>query len=236
MILAAGRGTRLASLGLDVPKPLVDVGGKPLLARQLAFLERQGVTRVVINAHHRAEAIASFARGYRGALEVVVVIENELLGTAGGVRNALDHLHETPFIVLYGDVLVSHKLTGMTKLHSAVQADATLAVYEADEVEGKGTVTVDERGLVTGFVEKGQARRVTPALINAGIYVLDRAFAAAIPSGVASDFGHDVFPAALERGASIAAYRLPGDVIDVGTPMGLELARAEAARSSWENA
>src|SRR3954454_22943445 len=92
MVLAAGRGTRLGSLGLTVPKVLVDVGGRPLLERQLDYLAREGIERVVVNAHHLAEAVDSFAREYTGALELSVVTEVQLLGTAGGVRNALDVL------------------------------------------------------------------------------------------------------------------------------------------------
>ena len=72
MILAAGRGTRLGSLGLSVPKVLVDIGGQPLLARNLDFLARQGVQRVVINVHHLAELVDAFVERYTGPLEIVV--------------------------------------------------------------------------------------------------------------------------------------------------------------------
>jgi NDP-sugar pyrophosphorylase family protein len=227
MLLAAGRGTRLRSVEPDVAKALVNIAGEPLLARQLEYLEGQGVSRVVVNAHHLADSILAFAREHRGSVELVVIVERELLGTAGGVRNALPRLGDDPFIVLYGDVLTNEPLGPIVELHSKRAAAATLAVYESKDVEGKGAIAVDGSDLVTGFTEKGTTRPGSPALINAGIYVLEPSFARRIPAGVASDFGHDVFPAAVARGEQLAIYRLSAPVLDVGTPSALELARRE---------
>ena len=229
MILGAGRGTRLASIGMSVPKVLVEIAGRPLLERQIDYLGRQGVERVVINAHHLADAIESFARKHTGPVELTVVTEPKLLGTAGGVRNALHVLGEEPFFVLYGDVVMDEPLGPVAAAHGQRAASATVTVYESDDVEGKGTVLVDADGWVTAFAEK-QARPPRPALINAGLYVLEPGFVAGLPPGEESDFGLDVFPAALAGGARILAHRLERPVIDVGTPDGLDLARERAAR------
>ncbi len=226
MILAAGRGTRLAALGLNVPKPLVEIGGQPLLSRQLRYLAEQGVQRVVVNAHHLASAIESFAGEYKSPPEVRVVVEPELLGTAGGVRNALPELADAPIIVLYGDVLMDAPLAPMLALHRRLGAEATLAVYRSTEVLGKGTVAVDGRGYVTGFQEKAAPAAEESALINAGLYALEPALVAALPPATQLDFGHDVFPDALASGARLAAHVLAEPVIDVGTPEGLAQARA----------
>jgi NDP-sugar pyrophosphorylase family protein len=228
MILAAGRGTRLRSLGLDIPKVLVEVGGEPLLTRQLRYLEREGVQRVVINAHHLSDAIEEFAQAYQGPLELTVVVEPELLGTAGGVRNALDHLGDGPFLVLYGDVLIDARLGPLVRRHRERGAAATLAVYESFDVEGKGTVTAGEDGRVIGFVEKAaEAGSSEAALVNAGLYVLEPGVVAAIPTGVECDFGTDLFPSVLAQGAHLQIFRLPAPVIDIGTPEGLDRARAQ---------
>jgi len=221
MVLGAGRGTRLARLGLGVPKILVDVGGEPLLARQLRYLAGLGVTRVVVNAHHLAEQVEDFAREHIGVPELVVVREPELLGTAGGVRNALDHLGEDPFLVVYGDVLLDFPL------ELPRRARATITVYESMRVEGKGTVEVDGDDMVVRFREKEDV--APPALINAGIYLLDPSFVRDHAPAGASDFGHDVFPAALARGEPVGVVRLPQPVLDVGTPE--DLARAQMTSS-----
>lgn len=228
MVLGAGRGTRLGALGLTVPKVLVEVAGKPLLERQVEYLASYGVHRVVVNAHHLGEAIEAWARAYNGDAEVVVVLEPELLGTAGGVRNALDHLGDEAFYVLYGDVVVDHPLAELAAEHREGGAVATVTVYETDDVEGKGTVETDAEGWVEAFREK-EPGIPTPALVNAGLYLVEPDLLAGLPLGVERDFGHDVFPEALGRGVRIRAHRLAEPVIDMGTPEGLARARDRAA-------
>jgi len=228
MVLAAGRGTRLEALGLGVPKPLVEIGGEPLLARQLRYLGRNGVELVVVNAHHLSGAIEEFAREYRSAAEgpeIVVLVEPELLGTAGGVRNALEALGPDAFLVLYGDVIFEEPIEPLAATHRERGAVATLSVYESDRLEGKGVVSVDSEGLVTGFIERGEHAPGETGLVNAGLYVIEPRLVATLAPGVAADFGHDVFPAALARGERLATHSLGAPAIDVGTPDDLERAR-----------
>jgi NDP-sugar pyrophosphorylase family protein len=227
MVLAAGRGTRLEALGLGVPKALVEIGGEPLLARQLRYLHGGGVQRVVVNAHHLGEAIEDFAAEYRSGAggELVVALEPDLLGTAGGVRNALAQLGEDAFLVLYGDVLFDEPLDALMATHRARGAAATLTVYESDRLEGKGVVEIDDDGLITHFVEKGERDPGARGLVNAGLYVVEPRLLAGLDPGEVADFGHDVFPEALERGERLAVHLLPAPVLDVGTPADLERAR-----------
>jgi NDP-sugar pyrophosphorylase family protein len=229
MVLAAGRGTRLAELDLGVPKALVEIGGEPLLARQLRYLQANGVERVVVNAHHLSEAIESFAAEYRsaGGPELIVLVEPALLGTAGGVRNALAQLGPHAFVVLYGDVLFEEPLEPLVRAHRERGALATLAVYESDSIAGKGVISVDRSGRITGFVERGDFPPGARGLVNAGLYVIEPALVAALAPGLAADFGHDVFPAALARGEHLAVHLLAAPVLDVGTPA--DLARARVA-------
>ena len=227
MLLAAGRGTRLQQLGLRVPKILVEIGGEPLLAHQLRYLERQGATRVVINAHHLAEQVVDFASSYEGPLELLTVVEPRLLGTAGAVRNALHLFEERAFAVLYGDVLIDAPIQDVVATHRAQSGVATLTAYDSDQVEGKGLIEVDQSGRVTGFVEKG--RTSGRGLVNAGLYVVEHDLIAALPPGTELDFGHDVLPDALARGAEVFVYALASPVIDVGTPEALALAQRRTA-------
>ena len=229
MVLAAGRGTRLAALGLGVPKPLIEIGGETLLARQLRYLHDGGIQRVVVNAHHLSEAIEEFAAEYRsgGGGELIVAVEPELLGTAGGVRNALPQLGEEAFLVLYSDVLFEEPLERLLATHRERGAAATLTVYESAQLDGKGVVEIAEDGLITHFVEKGEHEPGARGLVNAGLYVIEPALLAGLRRGVAADFGHDVFPAALARGERLAVHLLPAPVLDVGTPADLERARLQ---------
>jgi mannose-1-phosphate guanylyltransferase len=231
MILAAGRGTRLGPLGRQVPKVLLEIGGEPLLLRHLRYLEREGVERVVVNAYHLAEQVRSFVDGYRGALEVVLVVEPDLRGTAGSVRSALPHLGRDPFVVLYGDVLIDEPLGPILAAHRKNGAVATLTVYPASSTVGKGVVEIGDDGRVCGFREKQQERA---GLVNAGLYVLEPGFVAGLSERIPLDFGDEVLPAAVASGEPVFAHRLAAAVIDVGTPEALSVARqAVVERSSW---
>lgn len=226
MILAAGRGTRLGELGQRAPKILVEVGGEPLLARQLRYLRGGGVEHVVVNVHHLAGQVERYLENHPAAEHVEVVFEPELLGTAGGVRNALARLGAEPFVVLYGDVIVNESIAAVCATHERMEAAATLTVYSTDQLEGKGTVELSKEGLVGAFREKAAGQPAGNAYVNAGLYVVDPDLLRELPMGAFYDFGHDIFPAALARGERLAAHVLGEPVIDVGTPKMLERARA----------
>jgi mannose-1-phosphate guanylyltransferase len=228
MILAAGRGTRLGQLGQTIPKALVMVGGEPLLARQIRYLTDGGVERIVINAHHLSGQIEDFVNAHPRADDIEVVVEPQLLGTAGGVRGALPHLGEEPFVVLYGDVIVDEPIEAVRKTHGRIRGMATITLYQTDEIEGKGTVEVAPDGSVTQFREKATANPAGgDAYVNAGLYIIDPDLLRPLPADVPLDFGHDVFPDALAQGKTIHAHFLPRPVIDIGTPSALQFARRE---------
>ena len=234
MILAAGKGTRLGDLGRARAKVLIDVGGQSLLDRHLSFLESVGVRRAVVNVSHLAEQVQDAVRLYGGPVEVICVEETDLLGTAGGVRNALDQLVPGPFMVVYGDVLVQGDLAPMIQAHTEHGGLATLAVHRSDSALGKGTVKSDASGRITGFLEKDPtaSTETGSVLINSGVYILDEGLLSELEPGVFSDFGHDVFPQALAGGADMFVYELPRPVIDIGTPEGLVAARETAGEDN----
>ena len=105
MILAAGRGTRLKPLSDHRPKPLMEVGGKPLIAHQLRWLAEAGVSEVIINLHHLGEQIEAYVGdGRQHGLSVAYSREPALLETGGGVVKALPWLGDQPFWLLNGDI------------------------------------------------------------------------------------------------------------------------------------
>jgi NDP-sugar pyrophosphorylase family protein len=225
MVLAAGRGTRLGELGQAIPKVLVEVGDEPLLARQIRYLKDGGIKRIVINAHHLADQIESFVAAHPQSSDIEVIFEAQLLGTAGGVRNALHLLGEEAFVVLYGDVIVDEPLASVSETHRHAEATATLTLYRTKDVEGKGTVQIAPDGTVSAFREKATSSVEENAYVNAGLYIVDPRIVEDLPAAVPMDFGHDVFPAALAKGQTLAGHILAAPVIDMGTPAMLELAR-----------
>lgn len=231
LILAAGKGTRLGELGRRTVKALLPVSGRPLLDWHLDHLARQGVTRAVVNAHHNAEQLVEHVRRYPGPVEVAVLVEPRLLGTAGAAVNALDALQSSTFFVVYGDVLLFESLPSLLATHRRAGAVATLSVYRHGDTGQKGVVEVDDEDRITGFFEKDPAR-VGPGLVNAGLYAVEATLLAGHAAGTFLDFGHDVFPAAMRAGDHLQAHRLPQPVLDIGTPEALARA-GQLSPAGW---
>jgi NDP-sugar pyrophosphorylase family protein len=226
VLLAAGHGRRLLPLTRTVPKILVDIAGRTLLDRQLEYLARNGVTRVIVTTHHLGESVASALRTGRLPVEARVSHEPSLSGTAGALRALAPELTST-FVVLYGDVLTTADLGAMARLHHRRRGAATIACYRERATADKGILRLGDRGRVTSFVEKGRTPG-EPAWINAGLYILEPDVLRFI-MGPSPDFGHDVFPLMLREGCALWGHPVEGHVIDVGTPERLAYARRVAS-------
>lgn len=230
-ILAAGLGTRLQSLGLDVPKVMVPIGGKPLLEHHLELFRAQGVTEFIINLHYRPEKITGyFGDGSRWGVRIVYSHEPELLGTAGGVKKMEAHLRDGTFVVLYGDNLVRFAVSPLLEFHRQRGAEATVTLMRSSEPWTGGVVETGTDGRVRRFVEKPPREAVTSDWINAGVLVLEPSVLDAIPAGQFSDFGKNILPALVAAGRPVYATALRGYVQDVGTPERLAKARADFER------
>ena len=120
MILAAGRGERLRPLTERVPKPLLRLGGEPLIVHQLRWLHRAGIRDVVINLHHLGEAIEqALGTGTDLGVRIRYSRESELLDTGGGIKRALPDLGPGPFVVLNGDIWTNYAFRDLTAVRPA---------------------------------------------------------------------------------------------------------------------
>ncbi len=218
MILAAGEGTRLRPLTLTVPKPMVPVVGRPLLAWTLAWLAEQGIDEVVINLYHRPQVIPDFFGEAHGGLRLHYFCENELQGTSGGVRAAAELLDEAPFFVIYGDNLLRADLSRLINFHEKHGGEATLALFHHPNPAAAGVVGVDSTGRITRFVEKPAPDQIFADTANAGVYLLNPSVLEMIPTGRPSDFGRDIFPTMLGQGRALYGIPLDGYLQDTGTP------------------
>src|ERR1044071_7281375 len=211
MLLAAGRGTRLRPLTETVAKCMVEISGKPVLEHNVERLREFGVTDILINLHYLPKAVSNhFGDGSRFGVRIRYAYEPELLGTAGAVRNVATFF-DAPFYVWYGDNLSTCRLDRLRAFHEAKGGVATIALYHRDDPTQSGIVGLDEDDRITRFLEKPRPDQVFSHWVSAGILALDPRALAAIARTGARDFGRDVFPALLERGAPVYGYRMADD-------------------------
>lgn len=237
MILAAGKSTRLGQLGLHTPKPMLPLGGRPVLEWTLERLRAGGITEVVINLHHAAEVIPNyFGDGSGRGLKITYLREEEILGTAGGVKNAQALLQAEPFIVVYGDNVLNWDPMPMLERHNLRRPIATVAVAEVPDPSRSGVVRFDADGMIAGFIEKPGVRPDLGRWVSAAVYVLEPAIFDHIVAGQASDFGYDVFPALLARGLPLQAFALPEPPLAIDTPEQYAAARSAFARAQRSDA
>lgn len=231
MVLAAGRGTRLAPISGELPKPLVPVGGRPVLAWTLEWLASAGVSEVWLNLHHRGDVIRAAIGGGTGfGLTVRYSPEPTLLGTAGGWRRVARLAERPRWLVVYGDNVMRFDLGALVRAHAVAGPEtvATVALFDparhANTGMAGGRAQLGADGRVLGFVEGAPAEAGGP--VNAGAYVLEASVVEEVPPDPA-DFGRDVLP------RLAAAGRLRGHMLEAGAfCLGLDtpaaLARATA--------
>ena len=226
LVLAAGMGSRIAGVADGVPKPLIQVGGMPVIVRNLLWLRANGIEDIWVNLHHRPDEIrAVVGDGQQFGVQVRYSYESALLGTAGAAKK-LEEQWDDAFVVVYGDNIVGFDLRAMCSRHRRCGADATIAVFDPAKdmhsgIAG-GRVCMGEGDRVEGFSEGNAAlRQPDVQWVNAGVYVLSHAVCGSIPEGKASDFGKDVFPALLTQGLRVMGYPINSHCLAVDTPEAL---------------
>lgn len=226
VVLAGGKGTRLASVHPHTPKPLIPVAGEPFLHWVAAWLVTQGVREIVLSTGHLAEQIEQWAdhcaidAALGAALTMRCRRETTALGTGGGILNCADGLSD-PFLAVNGDSLVVCDLAPLMALMRDPAVEAALIGIAVPDAARYGTLDVDESGSLRRFSEKQTGH----GIINGGIYLLRRRLFGALRPGEPASMEYDVIPTALARGARIAVHVVDAPFLDIGTPE--SLARAE---------
>lgn len=214
IILAGGRGTRLAGVLANVPKPLAPVAGRPFLDYLLERLAASGlVAGVTLALGHLAERVVEYYRQHPAPLPLSFLVEDRPLGTAGAIRHALPEAPGERVLAANGDSIFPFDLEALIACHAESAAAVTLALVRLKETGRYGQVCLDG-GRVTGFVEKDA--NAGPGLINAGLYALRRDALAEFGEDPLS-LEYDVLPVLAERG-EVAAVIMPGPFIDIGLP------------------
>lgn len=222
LILAGGLGTRLRSVLSDRPKALAPIGDKPFLQIQMEMLRDQGARKFVLCVGYRSEQVLDqFGDGSRLGIEIDYSEEREsLLGTGGAIRNALKFIPERA-MVLNGDTYLDFDHNELLNTHlNAIQsgAQATCTLARLEDPSRFGTVILDAQNkYLEGFREKTPKIK-GPAWLNAGAYLLEKAFLEGIEPGKVVSLERDTFPNAIRNGNKIACTLSSKPFFDIGTP------------------
>jgi mannose-1-phosphate guanylyltransferase len=225
MVLAAGLGTRLRPLTYEITKPMVPVLDRPVMEHIVELLERHGFDEVVANLHYFPDSI----REYFGE-RLSYRFEEELLGTAGGVRGCADFFGEEPFLVISGDALTDVDLGALLARHRQTGGVATLAVKQVADTREYGVVLHDRDGRITGFQEKPAPEEALSDLGNCGIYLFDQRIFDYFPARPFVDWAQDVFPVLLENDVPFHIHEVREYWNDVGSLSELRQGTFDALR------
>lgn len=221
VIMAGGRGTRLAPLTDQVPKPMLRVAGRPILERIVLHLVGQGVRRIFLAINYLGEQIRDhFGDGAQLGARIEYLAEDKPLGT-GGALSLLTERPTAPVLVMNGDLVTQADVGALFAFHEHGTAVATVGVrkyfhtvpFGCVELDGERLVRLDEKPTLT-------------KLVNAGIYVLAPELVAALPRNTATTVP-DILGNAMNRGELVRAFEIDDEWIDVGQREQLSQARGE---------
>jgi NDP-sugar pyrophosphorylase family protein len=226
IILAGGLGTRLRSVVGDEPKAMAAIAGRPFLEYLVAQLRASGCTRAVLATGFRAEALERhFGDGARWGVEIEYSVESEPRGTAGALKLTEPLLCGNRWLLMNGDSLFDINLQSLIEEHARRPAPMTIALARVTDGRRYGRVTLAPDGMITAFAEKSDS--LTPALINSGLYIIERSLLDLIPADRPVSLEVDVIPPLVGKGLRGVAFE--GFFIDIGIPEDYARAQADPA-------
>lgn len=223
VILAGGRGVSMRPLTYEVPKPLIPVGGKPLIEYTIEMLREAGVREIILAVGHLGDKLKeAVGNGSKYGVTITYSEESKPLGTAGALKKASVFFQNRPFIVVNGDVLTELKIAELIAFHQEDVYSATMALSTEPNTKGYGVALLRGEKIVK-FLK--QDRKQTTQLINAGVYVMNADVLKYIPKTGAPHL-EDVFEK-LSQDGKLAGFPFDGKWFEVSTPENYERAIKE---------
>ena len=221
ILLVGGRGTRLAPITSEIPKPMLPVACKPVTEHQILAAQRAGITTLVLATSYLSEVfIPYFGDGSKWGINLRYAVEKEPLGTGGAIANAAAHLDKGPsdeaVIIFNGDVLSQHNLSAQIDFHKEANADVTLHLIQVEDARAFGCVPTSADGQVEAFLEKME--NPVTNWINAGCYVFSRAVIDSIPRDTVVSVERETFPGLINDKRRVFGYKEAAYWLDIGNP------------------
>ncbi|WP_143321888.1 nucleotidyltransferase family protein [Clostridium sp. HBUAS56010] len=215
VLLAGGLGTRLRSVVSDRPKPMALIGNKPFMEYVVLELKKHGVTEIVFAVGYKGSMVEEYFKdGSSWDIKVSYAYEEELLGTAGAIKNAGKLITDDRFLVLNADTFYQIDYTRLVSLSEERNLDMALVLREVSDVSRYGQAVLEDGWLKT-FDEKTDTS--SQGTINGGIYYLRRSLLEQIPEGKVS-LEHEMIPGWLLEGKKLGGFVNDGYFIDIGVP------------------
>ncbi len=230
IILAGGKGTRLAGLHPNCPKPLIPVAGQPFLYWVTRWLVHQGFRHFVYSTGHLATMIEDWCQATNDFAPDVTrqcQLERTPLGTGGGIVNCLPCCEDETILATNGDSILLFDLA--PALQALREADAVMVGVWQPDSSRSGAMKIGADGMLESFMEKGSS---AAGYINAGLYLFRRTLLDSFPRGANLSMEYDVIPALLKQGKRIAVHTIAdAPFIDIGLPETLSQADAFIERN-----
>ena len=219
VIIAGGKGTRIASVNSEIPKAMIPVCGKPIIEHEIELCKRYGYTDFLFIIGHMGDQISIyFGDGSKWGVQIEYYQETQPLGTAGALGYLKDKLTED-FFVMYGDTIVDFDMETMLKYHQEKEAKATLFLHPNDHPYDSDIVELDSEGRVVKFDNKPHPDGfVSKNIVNAALFIFSPEILEQIEVGVKSHIEKNVLPRCLEVGMKLYGYVSPEYIKDMGTP------------------
>ena len=213
IILVGGFGTRLRPLTYTVPKPLLPLANIPMVERMVKSLPPIFDT-AILAVNYGLEEMEKYFENNNTGKKIIIVPEEEPLGTGGAMRNCINHVTGT-VAVFNGDVVSSINLEKMLEVHVENKAKGTLALWEVEDPSRFGVVELKDNKIMQ-FQEKPEKGTELSNLINAGTYLLDKEILEMIPPNQKISIERDIYPKVAGKG--LYGFPFEGYFIDSGTP------------------
>ncbi len=215
IILAGGLGTRLRSVVADRPKPMALIEGKPFMEYVVRGLAAQGIRELVFAVGYKGSMVEEYFKdGTRFGISASYAYEEELLGTAGAIKNAGKYITDDWFYVLNGDTFYQLDYGKLLGVKEKQQLDFALVLRRVEDVSRYGRAVLQDQMLVE-FNEK--TTEPVPGTINGGVYLINRSLLEEIPAGKVS-LENNMIPRWMEEGRRLGGFVNEGYFIDIGIP------------------
>ena len=228
VVMAGGLGTRLRPLTDDVPKPMLSVGGRPLMELTIEKLQKAGIEHVDVSTNYRAVNIVEhFGDGKAFGIELNYLQEDRPLGTAGAL--GLMDTPEKTLLVINGDIITHVDLGKMFSYHKKQQAELTIGVRQYGVQVPYGVIDCDGPN-----VRKLREKPQISFLVNAGVYLLEPSVYAYISKGERLDMT-DLIQRLLDSNSKVVSFPIIEYWLDIGQPADYERAQNDAKNGKYNN-